>query len=151
MSATSIIENLSKEKYNIHMVGITKDGRWLLYRGDPSALADGSWEKDEQNVPAFLSPDSSVHGLLVLHQDGAQVLRLDAVFPALHGKNGEDGTIQGLLDVYKRQVTCSRFLFRVVHDRPLRIKKKKNSSNRSPGNMIHLKTLSLRIGKERFL
>ena len=99
MSATSIIENLSKEKYNIHMVGITKDGRWLLYRGDPSALADGSWEKDEQNGPAFLSPDSSVHGLLVLHQDGAQVLRLDAVFPALHGKNGEDGTIQGLFQL----------------------------------------------------
>ena len=40
MSATSIIENLSKEKYNIHMVGITNDGRWLLNRGDPSALAD---------------------------------------------------------------------------------------------------------------
>ena len=118
MSATSIIENLSKEKYNIHMVGITKDGRWLLYRGDPSALADGSWEKDEQNVPAFLSPDSSVHGLLVLHQDGAQVLRLDAVFPALHGKNGEDGTIQGLFQLSGiPYVGCDTFSSAVCMDK----------------------------------
>ena len=56
MSATSIIENLSKEKYNIHMVGITKDGRWLLYRGDPSALADGVGRKTNKMYPLSYPP-----------------------------------------------------------------------------------------------
>ena len=51
-------------------------------------------------TPAFLSPDPSVHGLVILKEDGtSEILRLDVVFPALHGKNGEDGTIQGLFEL----------------------------------------------------
>lgn len=98
MSATSILENLSKEKYDVHMVGITKEGKWLLYTGDVKDITSGAWEQGPV-TPAFLSPDPSVHGLVVLNQDGAQIIRLDAVFPALHGKNGEDGTMQGLFQL----------------------------------------------------
>ena len=99
MSATSIIENLSKEKYEVLMVGITKTGKWLLYTGDVKMLADGSWETSGETVPAFLSPDPEVHGLVTLTDHGAEVLRVDCVFPALHGKNGEDGTVQGLFQI----------------------------------------------------
>ncbi len=99
MSATSILENLDREKYEIFMVGITKEGKWLLYTGPVSGLMDGSWEKAEHTTPAFLSPDPTVHGLLVMKETGAETLRLDCVFPALHGKNGEDGTIQGLFQL----------------------------------------------------
>jgi len=99
MSATSILENLDREKYEIFMIGITKKGKWLLYTGPVSGLRDGSWEKPEYTAPAFLSPDPTVHGLLLLKKEGAEVLRLDCVFPALHGKNGEDGTVQGLLQL----------------------------------------------------
>ncbi len=98
MSATSILENLSPEKYQVHMVGITKEGRWLLYTGDVKDIYDGSWEKGPV-APAFLSPDPSVHGLVVLRDGRAETLELDVVFPALHGKNGEDGTIQGLFQL----------------------------------------------------
>lgn len=99
MSATSILENLDREKYEIFMVGITKQGKWLLYTGPVSGLTAGDWEKPEHTVPAFLSPDPTVHGLVVMKEAGAETLRLDCVFPALHGKNGEDGTMQGLLQL----------------------------------------------------
>lgn len=95
MSAGSIIENLDKEKYELHMVGITKEGRWLLFTGDPAQLSGGAWEKGDV-APAALSPDPSVHGLVVLGPP-ARTIHIDCVFPALHGKNGEDGTLQGLL------------------------------------------------------
>lgn len=99
MSATSILQNLSAEKYEAYMVGITKAGKWLLYTGPVSGLTDGSWEAPEHTVPAFLSPDPSVHGLVVLKGSGTEIIQLDCVFPALHGKNGEDGTIQGLFQL----------------------------------------------------
>lgn len=96
ISATSILENLSAEKYCVYKVGITRDGRWLLYSGPISEIQSGQWENHPDNVPAFLSPDSSLKGLVALYPDGAKVLPVDVLFPALHGKNGEDGTIQGL-------------------------------------------------------
>ena len=98
MSATSILENLSPEKYDVHMVGITKEGKWLLYTGDVKEIVNGAWEQGPV-VPAFLSPDPSVHGLVVLRDTGAETIPLDVIFPALHGKNGEDGTIQGLFQL----------------------------------------------------
>ena len=99
LSASSIVENLSPEQYDLMTVGITKEGRWLLYTGPVSALRDGTWEQTGLTVPAFLSPDPGVHGLVALEKDGARVLPVDVVFPALHGKNGEDGTLQGLLQL----------------------------------------------------
>ena len=98
MSATSILENLSPEQYDVHMVGITKKGQWLLYTGEVKDILSGAWEQGPV-APAFLSPDPTVHGLVVLRDGKAETLRLDVIFPALHGKNGEDGTIQGLFQL----------------------------------------------------
>ena len=98
MSATSILENLSAEKYDVHMLGITKKGEWRLYTGDVKDIVSGAWEQGP-TAPAFLSPDPSVHGLVVLRDGNAQTIPLDVIFPALHGKNGEDGTIQGLFQL----------------------------------------------------
>ncbi|MCH5352666.1 MAG: D-alanine--D-alanine ligase [Acutalibacter sp.] len=99
MSAASIIDNLDAEKYEIYRVGITKEGKWLLYTGDTKMLSAGEWETPELTTPAFLSPDPTVHGLVILKDTGAQIIPLDCIFPALHGKNGEDGTIQGLFQL----------------------------------------------------
>ena len=93
MSATSVLSNLSPDRYEIHKIGITKDGRMFYYTGSIDALKDGSWEKSDC-IPCVISPDRSHHGLLL---PGQKVVRLDVVFPVLHGKNGEDGAIQGLL------------------------------------------------------
>lgn len=98
MSATSILQNLDPEKYDVTMVGITKAGKWLLYTGPVEDLTTGAWERGPV-TPAFLSPDPTVHGLVALRDTGAQVIPLDVIFPALHGKNGEDGTIQGLFQL----------------------------------------------------
>ncbi len=97
MSATSVISNLPRDKYEVITVGITKKGRMLLYPGDPSAIESGAWETDSDCVPTTISADRRVHGLVNMLSDGSFTnLKVDAVFPVLHGKNGEDGTIQGL-------------------------------------------------------
>ena len=98
MSVTSILENLSNERYEVHMVGITKEGRWLLYTGPVEDILSGAWEQGPV-TPAFLSPDPSVHGLVALRDGKAETIHVDVIFPALHGKNGEDGTIQGLFEL----------------------------------------------------
>ena len=98
MSVTSILENLSNERYEVHMVGITKEGRWLLYTGPVEDILSGAWEQGPV-TPAFLSPDPSVHGLVALRDGQAETIHVDVIFPALHGKNGEDGTIQGLFQL----------------------------------------------------
>ena len=97
-SVTSILNNLNKDNYDITTVGITKDGRWLLYEGDYSLIEDGSWEK-ECTKKAFISPDSSDKGIIVFEDGGARTIHIDVIFPVLHGENGEDGTIQGLFEL----------------------------------------------------
>lgn len=99
-SATSVIQNTDPEKYNVIMIGITKTGRWFHYTGPVEALADGSWETNGHTAPAVLTPDPGVGGLLVQGADGGwSTLPVDVVFPVLHGRGGEDGTLQGLLDL----------------------------------------------------
>ena len=100
MSSSSILRNLDTEKFDILTLGITKDGRWLLYSGDIDAIEDGTWVEHPENRTAFLSPDRSTAGLVVLEPDGTcSIRKIDVVFPVLHGKNGEDGTIQGLFQL----------------------------------------------------
>lgn len=88
------------EKYEVIAVGITPAGRWLRYTGTPDAIADGSWQQDAAHcTPCVLSPDRADHGLLLRTEHGTEVLPIDVVAPVLHGKNGEDGTMQGLLEL----------------------------------------------------
>lgn len=99
VSAASVIANIPKEKYDVFMVGITREGRWYYYSGGIEQLPDGSWEKDASLIPALLSPDTSCHGLLLLKESGVEHVKVDVAFPVLHGRNGEDGTVQGLLQL----------------------------------------------------
>ena len=100
VSASTIARALKPSSYHLYTVGITKDGRWLYYSGPIEKMADGSWEQDPSCVPCMISPDRSDHGLVLCRHDGTwAVLPMDVVIPALHGKNGEDGTIQGLLEL----------------------------------------------------
>ena len=98
-SAESVLNNIDHEKYNVFPLGITKDGDWVLYTGsDYSLLPDGSWEKYEYNRRAAISPVRG-QGLLTFEGDCVVRERIDVVFPVLHGENGEDGAIQGLLQL----------------------------------------------------
>lgn len=92
-SAQEVANNLDTATYEPFYIGITKHGAWMLCDGP-----DANWENGNCR-PAVLSPDRSVHGLLVLEQGEYRTIRLDMVFPVLHGKLGEDGAVQGLLEL----------------------------------------------------
>lgn len=92
-SAQEVAKNLDVEKYEPFYIGITKTGAWKLCDG-PGA----DWE-DGRCRPAVLAPDSGIHGLLVLEQGKYETISLDVVLPVLHGRQGEDGALQGLLEL----------------------------------------------------
>lgn len=100
LSARSVIQHIPRERYAVIAVGITQEGRWLQYTGNPENLPGDRWLADEEHLtPAVLSPDRTHHGLLLFGKDSTTVQPIDVAFPVLHGKNGEDGTIQGLLEL----------------------------------------------------
>lgn len=98
ISAACVLENLPAD-FEVVRIGITKDGRWLCYSGGTDAMRSGAWVNDPGCVPAFISPDTGVHGIVRMTETGWVNERIDVVFPVLHGKNGEDGTLQGLLEL----------------------------------------------------
>ncbi|SER23074.1 D-alanine--(R)-lactate ligase [Actinokineospora terrae] len=91
-SAREVAANLDTDRYEPFWIGITERGAWKLCAGPETG-----WE--DSGRPAVLSPDRSVHGLLVLDQGRHEAVGLDVVLPVLHGKLGEDGAIQGLLEL----------------------------------------------------
>ena len=97
-SAYNILKNLNKEKYEIIKFGITKTGATWLYRGDDESLLDGSWEHHDC-YPCVISHCPKTEGLLLLTDGKAEKIKVDVFFPVLHGKNGEDGTIQGVFEL----------------------------------------------------
>lgn len=99
VTATHIIQNIPADKYEVVCIGITKKGRWLYFPGDIKLIATGEWEKHPDCVPAVLSPDPIHRGFIKFMDGGYSIQKVDVIFPALHGKNGEDGTIQGLFEL----------------------------------------------------
>ena len=98
-SAESVLNNLDAEKYNIFPVGITRQGQWLLFGSNNySLLPGGAWEDCPDNCRAMISPVRG-DGLLIMTPEGMRQEKLDVVFPVLHGENGEDGAMQGLLQL----------------------------------------------------
>ncbi|MNZ94137.1 Vancomycin/teicoplanin A-type resistance protein VanA [compost metagenome] len=81
------------------MIGITRDGRWFRYNGNIEDIREDRWREHDSCMPAFLSPSTETKGLIELVHTEYHITPLDVVFPVLHGKNGEDGTMQGLLEL----------------------------------------------------
>ena len=98
-SASGVILNLDKEKYNPLMVGITSDGVWYYYTGSVDKLLNDTWNNPDDCIPAVLSPSRGENALLLLTEEGVRSIHIDVAFPVLHGQNGEDGTLQGLLEL----------------------------------------------------
>lgn len=97
MSAANIFRALDPNRYDVVLIGIDREGRWLFCGGDADRGAR-SLEFPEQAPLAALLPGGGGE-LIVLDESEARSLRLDAVVPVLHGPNGEDGTVQGLLEL----------------------------------------------------
>jgi len=94
-SAHAVITHLDQEKYRPVLLGIPRQGEWRLFEGDVDRIPKDDWQKGA--VPALISPDRGVKGALVFRGRNVETIPLDGAFPVLHGKNGEDGTVQGLL------------------------------------------------------
>jgi D-alanine-D-alanine ligase len=104
VSAGSVLANLDRERFDVVPVGITRDGAWVVGADDPRELAidDRALPSVDASRPALALPgDPTRGGLLVLDPDraGEVFAGVDVVFPVLHGPYGEDGTIQGLLEL----------------------------------------------------
>ncbi len=99
LSAETVIRSIPQNKYEVLCIGITKKGRWLFFPGDYSEIPTGEWDQNPDCCAAILSPDP-IHNVIVTIENGETYLKkVDVVFPVLHGRNGEDGRVQGLLEM----------------------------------------------------
>ncbi|MDD6630183.1 MAG: D-alanine--D-alanine ligase [Faecalibacterium sp.] len=100
VSVGNFVNNIDREKYETLAVGITKEGRWLYTEATAAQMADGSWEELAGNMPCVISPDRADHGMILFTPEGhVEKVHVDVVIPVLHGLWGEDGTVQGLLEM----------------------------------------------------
>ena len=96
-SAHAVLSHLDGARYQPVMVGITRQGAWRYYTGPLERILADRWQ-DGDCVPCTLSLDRGSRQLVLLDGSGGQI-PFDAALPVLHGKNGEDGTLQGLLEL----------------------------------------------------
>lgn len=96
-SAAAIIKNVPEELFDVTLVGITQEGKWLHYEGDSDKINEDTWHKGKLN-PVLLNMSNDFKGFvkLNLEENTFEKIEIDCIFPVLHGRNGEDGTIQGL-------------------------------------------------------
>ena len=97
VSGSSIIQELKKnDKYRVIEIGIGKSGKWFLGDQVLDILKSGKEPETDENI--FFSLDPAEKGLVVIKnsENKKEVIKVDVIFPVLHGTNGEDGTIQGL-------------------------------------------------------
>ena len=99
-SAYSVITHMDSAKYEVIMLGITRSGKWFHFTGPHEKIQDDTWNNPVDCLPAIISPCRDVGGILIFERDGnVKSIKLEAAMPVLHGKYGEDGTIQGLLEL----------------------------------------------------
>ena len=99
VSAENVIRSIPKEKYEVLCIGITKKGRWLYFPGDISEISTGAWEQNPDCTAAILSPDPLHGGIVTIENGETYIKKVDVVFPVLHGRNGEDGRLQGIMEM----------------------------------------------------
>jgi len=98
-SAYAVIKHMDKEKYLPIMIGITEQGDWYCFDGNIESIPDNTWCNPNDCVPVVVSPNRSEHVLLKVVGSVVEKVHIDAAFPVLHGKNGEDGTVQGIFEL----------------------------------------------------
>ncbi|MGE4353835.1 MAG: D-alanine--D-serine ligase VanG [Oscillospiraceae bacterium] len=98
-SASAVIKHIDTDKFMPILIGISSKGDWYRFDGDIEKIAGDAWCNAQDCLPAAILPDREARTLLVFHPDKVIKLPIDAAFPVLHGKNGEDGTVQGLFEL----------------------------------------------------
>ena len=98
-SAAAVFRHIDQSRYEPVMVGISQAGDWFRYTGPVDNIESDTWYSAETCTPAVVCPDRNAPSLLVFGPEGMQKVHLDAALPVLHGRNGEDGTVQGLFEL----------------------------------------------------
>ncbi len=98
-SAYAVISHMDPGKYNPVLIGITKEGEWYLFEGKKEDIPADTWHSQSCCTPVAVSPNRSEHVLLKYSDNCVVKIPVDAAFPVLHGKNGEDGTVQGVFEL----------------------------------------------------
>ena len=99
-SAFSVFQNINPDSFDVVPIGITRSGEWYHYTGKSKNICNNTWCKDDKNLyPVVVSQNRSVKGFLEFHGDKYRMIEIDLAFPVLHGKNGEDGTLQGVFEM----------------------------------------------------
>ena len=99
-SAFSVLIGLNTPKYDIVPIGITRQGDWYRYNGNYNNIKNNTWSIDFRNlIPIAVSQSRESGGIIEFCKKENKVTTIDLVFPVLHGKNGEDGTVQGLFEL----------------------------------------------------
>jgi len=96
ISCQTVIKHIDTEQYDVTLVGITRPGKWVLVDGI-ERIADNSWRETGDEV--VLSANAEKKELIILNGNSYTTCNVDVVFPVLHGQYGEDGTVQGLLEL----------------------------------------------------
>jgi D-alanine-D-alanine ligase len=96
MSVVNVINHINREKYDVVLIGITEEGRWIK-TDSVEDIKNGTWK--DGAVSAVISPDATMSGVILMDGDKTEIVRADVIFPVLHGLFGEDGTVQGLLEL----------------------------------------------------
>lgn len=98
-SAYSVITHIDRKKYTPILIGISNAGDWFKYDGEIEKIPADTWCNEKDCIPVVVSPSRTVHGILTIKNGKIKEMYIDAAFPVLHGKNGEDGTVQGLFEL----------------------------------------------------
>ena len=98
-SAYSVITHIDRKKYTPVLIGISNVGDWFKYDGEIEKIPADTWCNEKDCIPVVVSPNRTVHGILTIKNGKIKETYIDAAFPILHGKNGEDGTVQGLFEL----------------------------------------------------
>ncbi|MDE5932339.1 MAG: hypothetical protein K2H40_07660, partial [Lachnospiraceae bacterium] len=99
-SAAAVLKHLDAGRFDVLPIGITREGDWYHYTGRIESILDDSWHTDRDDLyPVVVSPSRSAPGFFVWKENAHRRIEVDIVFPVLHGKNGEDGTVQGLFEL----------------------------------------------------
>lgn len=98
-SAQAVVQHMDRERYTPVLIGISRSGAWLHYTGPVERMAEDTWNDPRWCAPAVVSLDRGDQTLLVRRGEQIERIHLDAAFPVLHGKNGEDGTVQGVFEL----------------------------------------------------
>ena len=99
VSSHSIINAINRGKYEIILLGITRDGEWFRYTGATEHILNDTWHTDPSFLKSAVISPSRGEGLLEFDEGNVIKTAIDVVFPVLHGKYGEDGTVQGLCEL----------------------------------------------------